>query len=222
MEIATEYEKQNQLLQSMQLQIEANKKLQKELHNTIIRLVPQELKGNIRVLCRVRSLLPNETGAISFPKNEENIGRGVVVSHSDIVANVEPNHREGEKCKLNIKYCKLAQVYIFAYGQSGSGKMNTMMGNPGNGEKGLIPMSLEQIFQTSKALNSNGWKYVSKMVDIYNDTIYDLLGGNSTSNLTTIIMFYVNEVFHHLKQSSKKRLYSSFQFLFLYPFKALQ
>lgn len=52
------------------------------------------------------------------------------------------------------------QVCIFAYGQTGSGKTYTMMGRPGHPEeKGLIPRSLEQIFQTKQSQQPQGWKY---------------------------------------------------------------
>ena len=54
----------------------------------------------------------------------------------------------------------LFQVCIFAYGQIGSGKTYTMMGRPGHlEEKGLIPRSLEQIFQTKQSQQPQGWKY---------------------------------------------------------------
>ena len=52
------------------------------------------------------------------------------------------------------------QVCIFAYGQTGSGKTHTMMGKPGSpDQKGLMPRSLEQIFETRQALQPQGWKY---------------------------------------------------------------
>lgn len=52
------------------------------------------------------------------------------------------------------------QVCIFAYGQTGSGKTYTMMGRPeAYDQKGLIPRSLEQIFQTSQSLLAQGWTY---------------------------------------------------------------
>lgn len=52
------------------------------------------------------------------------------------------------------------QVCIFAYGQTGSGKTYTMMGRPeAPDQKGLIPRSLEQIFQASQSLGAQGWKY---------------------------------------------------------------
>ena len=56
--------------------------------------------------------------------------------------------------------CFVFQVCIFAYGQTGSGKTYTMMGKPGQcDQKGLIPRSLEQIFQTRQSLLPQGWKY---------------------------------------------------------------
>ncbi|KAL5570446.1 hypothetical protein UlMin_027021 [Ulmus minor] len=60
-------------------------------------------------------------------------------------------------------------VCIFSYGQIGSGKTYTMMGRPEpQDEKGFIPRSLEQIFQTSQS-------------QIYNETICDLLATNWSS-----------------------------------------
>ena len=60
----------------------------------------------------------------------------------------------------NMEMFFLFQVCIFAYGQTGSGKTYTMMGRPGHPEeKGLIPRSLEQIFQTKQSQQPQGWKY---------------------------------------------------------------
>ena len=59
----------------------------------------------------------------------------------------------------------LFQVCIFAYGQTGSGKTYTMMGRPGQPEeKGLIPRSLEQIFQTRQSLQNQGWIYELQVI----------------------------------------------------------
>lgn len=84
---------------------------------------------------------------------------------------------------------------IFAYGQTGSGKTYTMMGRPDAPDlKGLIPRSLEQIFQTSQSLKDQGWKYTmqASILEIYNETIRDLLSyarkenGASSSKQYTI------------------------------------
>ena len=64
----------------------------------------------------------------------------------------------------------LWQVCIFAYGQTGSGKTYTMMGRPDAPElKGLIPRSLEQIFQASQSLKDQGWKYKMQVDILYPD-----------------------------------------------------
>jgi len=57
-------------------------------------------------------------------------------------------------------YGLLWQVCIFAYGQTGSGKTYTMMGRPDAPDlKGLIPRSLEQIFEISQSLKDQGWTF---------------------------------------------------------------
>ncbi|XP_077222386.1 kinesin-like protein KIN-14D [Tasmannia lanceolata] len=191
----TECEEQKKILQDLQtrlaeadLQIIEGEKLRKKLHNTIL-----ELKGNIRVFCRVRPLLPDddcggtEVEVVSYPTTTE-LGRGI-----DLMQNGQKypftfdkvfNH-EASQQDVFVEISQLVQsaldgykVCIFAYGQTGSGKTYTMMGRPeAREQKGLIPRSLEQIFQTSQLLSSQGWKYKmqASMLEIYNETIRDLL-----------------------------------------------
>ncbi|WVZ61398.1 hypothetical protein U9M48_011278 [Paspalum notatum var. saurae] len=64
-------------LQEAEQQILDGEKLRKKLHNAIL-----ELKGNIRVFCRVRPLLSNESGAVSYPKIGENVERGIELMHN--------------------------------------------------------------------------------------------------------------------------------------------
>lgn len=61
---------------------------------------------------------------------------------------------------LTTKIVRVKQVCIFAYGQTGSGKTHTMLGNPDiPGEGGVIPRSLEQVFQSSQSLSAHGWSF---------------------------------------------------------------
>nr|QWT43341.1 kinesin-like protein KIN14L [Citrullus lanatus] len=195
----SEYEEQKRYISDLQsrladaeLQITEGEKLRKKLHNTIL-----ELKGNIRVFCRVRPLLPDdgvETTAVSYPTSTEALGRGIDLSQSgqkypftfDKVFNHEASQQD-----VFVEISQLVQsaldgykVCIFAYGQTGSGKTYTMMGRPEAPEqKGLIPRSLEQIFQASQSLQSQGWKYKMQvsMLEIYNETIRDLLSTHRSS-----------------------------------------
>ncbi|KFK29228.1 hypothetical protein AALP_AA7G106500 [Arabis alpina] len=178
-------------LEEAELKLIEGEKLRKKLHNTI-----QELKGNIRVFCRVRPLLPGENSSddaktISYPTSLEALGRGIDLMQNGhkhcftfdkvFVPNASQEDVFVEISQLVQSALDGYKVCIFAYGQTGSGKTYTMMGRPGNlEEKGLIPRCLEQIFQTRQSLRSQGWKYELQvsMLEIYNETIRDLLSTN--------------------------------------------
>ncbi|KAJ8459696.1 hypothetical protein OPV22_032622 [Ensete ventricosum] len=205
-ETITEYEELKRTVDDLQdrlaeaeFQIVEAEKLRKKLHNTIL-----ELKGNIRVFCRVRPLLPDsdlsdtDREVVSYPTSIEYLGRGIDLTHNaqmysftfDKVFNHEASQED-----VFVEISQLVQsaldgykVCIFAYGQTGSGKTYTMMGNTGCAEqKGLIPRSLEQIFQTSQSLQCQGWKYKmqASILEIYNETIRDLLSPSRPSTLDT-------------------------------------
>ncbi|CAL5335784.1 unnamed protein product [Camellia sinensis] len=201
LETRTEFEEQKKLIHDLQcrlavaeVKIIEGENLRKKLHNTIL-----ELKGNIRVFCRVRPLLPDdgvgtEAKVFSYPTSTEALGRGI-----DLLQNGDSGQKhsftfdkvfmpDASQEDVFVEISQLVQsaldgykVCIFAYGQTGSGKTYTMMGRPGNPfQKGLIPRSLEQIFQTRQSLQSQGWKYEMQvsMLEIYNETIRDLLSVN--------------------------------------------
>ncbi|KAF5461053.1 hypothetical protein F2P56_020880 [Juglans regia] len=200
LETKTEFEGQKQLINELQKRLaDADSKLvegetlRKKLHNTIL-----ELKGNIRVFCRVRPILPDdgittEVKVISYPSSIEALGRGI-----DVVQNGQKHSFTFDKvfmpdAKQDDVFTEISQltqsaldgykVCIFAYGQTGSGKTYTMMGRPGYPEqKGLIPRSLEQIFQTRQSLQPQGWRFEMQvsMLEIYNETVHDLLSTNQS------------------------------------------
>ncbi|XWS27903.1 hypothetical protein CRYUN_Cryun25bG0020100 [Craigia yunnanensis] len=193
-----EFEGQKKLINELQNSLEdaefkliEREKLRKKLHNTIL-----ELKGSIRVFCRVRPQLPDDSSCnqgkvVSYPTSMEYLGQGI-----DMTQNGQKHCFTFDKVfmpdasqdEVFVEISQLVQsaldgykVCIFAYGQTGSGKTYTMMGRPGQlEEKGLIPRSLEQIFQTKQALQPQGWRYEMQvsMLEIYNETIRDLLSTN--------------------------------------------
>ncbi|CAO3628246.1 unnamed protein product [Cunninghamella blakesleeana] len=169
-------------------------KLRRKLHNTI-----QELKGNIRVFCRMRPSLPKEK-ALAQVKffNSENGEDKMELSEqvSSTLGKVStktypfafdkiftPDH---DQLKCFEEISQLVQsaldgfnVCIFAYGQTGSGKTFTMQGsNDKPDNMGMIPRAVHQIYDVAQKLSERGWSYSmeGQFLEIYNETIHDLLG----------------------------------------------
>ncbi|XP_074092663.1 kinesin-like protein KIFC1 isoform X2 [Macrotis lagotis] len=175
------------------------------LHNQL-----QELKGNIRVFCRVRPALPGEStpppGLILFPPGPNGASEpstrlsltrpcddrcsiigglpGPPVRYDFSFDRVFlPGSRQSEVFEEVSLLVQSAldgyPVCIFAYGQTGSGKTFTMEGGPGGDPQveGLIPRAVRHLFSVAKKLEAQGWSYtfVASYVEIYNETIRDLL-----------------------------------------------
>ncbi|XP_057896509.1 kinesin-like protein KIFC1, partial [Melospiza georgiana] len=171
----------------------------RRLHNDI-----QELRGNIRVFCRVRPLLPEELQRqrglphLHFPTGDT---RSLVLTRPD-------DSQVGRERRAELRYDfsfdrvfppgasqqdifkeiqLLVQsaldgypVCIFAYGQTGSGKTFTMEGPapPGPPEsRGMIPRAVRHLFRGAHDLAGKGWQYgfSASFLEIYNEGLRDLL-----------------------------------------------
>ncbi|KAI8053442.1 C-terminal kinesin [Syncephalis plumigaleata] len=202
-ELQNEVKNNKELIATLEQKIREEETMRRRLHNTI-----QELKGNIRVFCRVRPPLRDE--AAKGKSTEESMphmklpsvmggkdielfqtsesadgSKSVVKSYPFAFDNVFPVHVKQEQVFEEIS--QLVQsaldgypVCIFAYGQTGSGKTYTMEGpnNPDSTSMGMIPRAVQQIFATAEKLKEKGWVYTmeGQFVEIYNETIHDLLG----------------------------------------------
>jgi kinesin family protein C1 len=170
--------------------LRAEETLRRKLHNQV-----QELKGNIRVFCRVRPVVggDEETPAtINFPdQNDES--KEIVVKGPETksaLGNVTASNNafsfdrvfdpSSANADIFDEISQLVQsaldgynVCIFCYGQTGSGKTHTM-----SSTDGMIPRAVNQIYETAKSLEEKGWKYkmIGSFVEIYNEEINDLLG----------------------------------------------
>mmetsp|Transcript_40788 Transcript_40788/g.93930 ORF Transcript_40788/g.93930 Transcript_40788/m.93930 type:complete len:1180 (-) Transcript_40788:101-3640(-) len=158
----------------------------RELHNAI-----QELKGNIRVLCRVRP----STDSANLPALREGGEMNKLAlslgpeSHSFAFDKVFlPSEQQQDIFSEVSGVVQSAldgyKVSIFAYGQTGSGKTYTMQGMEEPEHWGLIPRSLHQIFEKAEQMRHNGWKWSlqASFIEVYNETLRDLLGNNSASS----------------------------------------
>lgn len=165
--------------------------LRRKLHNQV-----QELKGNIRVFCRVRPSLNSEPASeitpmqypdesddakeinVMGPEEKSSLGS---VSRKNNTFTFDrvfgPNTQNGEVFDEISQLVQSAldgyNVCIFCYGQTGSGKTYTM-----SAEDGMIPRAVHQIYETAQSLEEKGWHYkmAGNFVEVYNENLNDLLG----------------------------------------------
>eukprot|EP00096_Caligus_rogercresseyi_P004993 TRINITY_DN1975_c0_g1_i1.p1 TRINITY_DN1975_c0_g1~~TRINITY_DN1975_c0_g1_i1.p1 ORF type:complete len:674 (+),score=264.64 TRINITY_DN1975_c0_g1_i1:56-2023(+) len=169
----------------------------RKLHNLI-----QELKGNIRVFCRLRPLLGEEVnthsgkvGHIDLKEDSKSLAllkspdspqdRGLKAKNTsydfefDRVFGPEASqvHVFEEISQLVQSAIDGYNVCVFAYGQTGSGKTFTMEGGESLNQEGMIPKTIRKIFKETGGLEEKGWTYKleATFVEIYNEEIRDLL-----------------------------------------------
>ena len=174
-------------ISDLQLQSITNRQLLKSLNNRL-----QELKGNIRVFCRLRPLLPEDH---SPPANIQFLGGNrIKIAGSDGKDKVFRFDRVfDQNSTQEMIFEDISQlvqsavdgykVSIFAYGQTGSGKTYTMEGPADCSDestKGVIQRSVEQIFSTAEELRRLGWVYRLRaaVTEVYNEQVRDLLEGS--------------------------------------------
>ncbi|XP_070816484.1 kinesin-like protein KIFC3 isoform X6 [Chaetodon trifascialis] len=164
--------------------------LRKKCHNELVRL-----KGNIRVFCRVRPVSQEEQDSadaktmLSFDSEDDAIlylsNKGKIMTFElDKVFSPQATQEEVfQEVQALVTSCIDGfNVCIFAYGQTGSGKTYTMEGvvdDPGINQRALRLLFSEV---TEKAPDWD-YKITVSMVEIYNETLRNLLGENPTDKL---------------------------------------
>ena len=192
---------QAEQIQTLESKRHKDENERRRLHNLI-----QELKGNIRVYCRVKPA--QDIKCIAYPDNDVD-ERSINIQEENRTT-ATGNVSEGKKYffqfdkvfrpnssqkEIFYEISQLVQsaldgfkVCIFAYGQTGSGKTYTMEGPPKDvisklepqqqqELSGMIPRSVDQIFETADQLKEKGWTFsiVASFLEIYNENIRDLL-----------------------------------------------
>ncbi|KAI5468069.1 P-loop containing nucleoside triphosphate hydrolase protein [Mariannaea sp. PMI_226] len=181
-------------------EIAQEKLIKEETERRVLFNKYQELKGNIRVMCRVRPALGNTEGEqarMAFPDDK--------TSSEILVAGPEERSSLGNVTRKNYPFefdrvfvpgtqnedifgeiSQLVQsaldgynVCIFCYGQTGSGKTYTM-----SSQDGMIPRATHMIYDTITKLKEKSWEYTMEgsFVEVYNEELNDLLTPNERSS----------------------------------------
>ncbi|TVU23081.1 hypothetical protein EJB05_32817 [Eragrostis curvula] len=153
----------------------------------------QELRGNIRVFCRIR---PLNLESISSMEHIGNDGSVMVCDPSKPQSTRKifqfnqvfgPTASQDEVYKETQPLIRSVMdgynVCIFAYGQTGSGKTHTMCGPSGGLPKdfGINYLALNDLFDISTSREDVKYDIRVQMVEIYNEQVRDLLGDDTSS-----------------------------------------
>ncbi|XP_041125040.1 kinesin-like protein KIFC3 isoform X7 [Polyodon spathula] len=164
--------------------------LRKKCHNELVKL-----KGNIRVFCRVRPSSkedgdgPDSKNVVTFDPEDDALmsiwhkGKPIAFELDKVFP---PQATQGDvfqEVQSLITSCIDGyNVCIFAYGQTGSGKTYTMEGVPQ--DPGINQRALRLLFSEVEEKVSD-WEFTItvSMVEIYNETLRNLLGDNPNEKL---------------------------------------
>ncbi|QCE07396.1 kinesin-like protein KIN-14U [Vigna unguiculata] len=155
------------------------KKLDKKRREALSKIL--DIKGSIRVFCRIRPNLVTEKRRISEPVSagpekirvkwggtrkdfefdkvftQETSQESVFVEVEPILRSAMDGHN----------------VCVFAYGQTGTGKTFTMDGT--NEQPGIIPRALEELFHQASLDSSSAFTFSMSMLEVYMGNLRDLL-----------------------------------------------
>lgn len=202
--------------------------LRRDLHNKL-----QELKGNIRVFCRIRPIFNSNLPLISIDIPNNNLN-----DEGCQILNLKSNDKSqsfyfdrifNQSLSNQLIFNEIWQliqssldgynVCVFAYGQTGSGKTFTMSQH----KSGIIPLSIGKLFIEIENLKNHDWTYTieGQFMEIYNETIVDLLSPNdsakheikhddnlattSITNITSIKVTSENQANLVLERAAKNR-----------------
>ncbi|CAJ0610437.1 unnamed protein product [Cylicocyclus nassatus] len=163
--------------------------LEKDETNRILNNYVVDLKGQIRVVVRVRPPLGKERDApithISYPcpfsikLDQGNLSQtynfqrvfGPNVTQARLFAYVE---------ELILSCLHGYNVSIIAYGQTGSGKTFTMRGGDDD-SAGVIPRAVRFLFRSRDKLSDLYWDFdfEASFLEVYNEEVYDLLANRN-------------------------------------------
>ncbi|XP_058003258.1 kinesin-like protein KIN-14L isoform X2 [Hevea brasiliensis] len=156
----------------------------------------QDLKGNIRVYCRIRPIIAGEkSNVIDFVGNDGSLmildplkpkkdGRKMFQFNRVFGPTATQDEVYNDTQPLIRSVMDGYNVCIFAYGQTGSGKTYTMTGPSGGSTKdmGINYLALNDLFQMSrKRKEVISYDIQVQMVEIYNEQVRDLLAEDSST-----------------------------------------
>ncbi|ETS76912.1 hypothetical protein PFICI_10786 [Pestalotiopsis fici W106-1] len=160
----------------------------------------QTLKGNIRVMCRIRPGRNDSANAqieTDVGEYDDHIGKMTLMvpikkydgeqlvdrsyDFERVFEQQEGNQVVFEEISQLVQSALDGQkVCVFAYGQTGSGKTFTMSAQ----QDSIIPSAMKMIYEQAESLKDAGWTYQmwGSFTEVYNEKLFDLLSDDGSRN----------------------------------------
>lgn len=174
---AAELESANKALQQRLAEAEFERI---KLHNQI-----QELKGNLRVYCRVRPVADDDADICLHTQDPDKlcVSRGCDGFYFSLDRVFGPHSGQGEIFNEMADIVQSSmdgyKVGIIAFGHAASGKTYALQGADGPGCAGLIPRALMKICRLTQGMRTKGWTWSLQVsvMELCNENLRDLLRG---------------------------------------------
>lgn len=154
----------------------------RKIHNGI-----EDLKGSVRVFCRVRPLSSKEKGQGDTDITRQVDGMTLALKQQfsevnfgfDAVFTPGTQEQVFEDCRDLVQSAVDGyNVTMFAYGQTGAGKTFTMYGVPG--QEGTAPRTIDELFRiTARDSGRFNFTVMASMLELYRNDLVDLLNKSS-------------------------------------------
>ncbi|KAF7043023.1 hypothetical protein CFC21_052487 [Triticum aestivum] len=192
-------------ISTLQEEISALRSRQRHLNRTRREALDKliDLKGSIRVFCRVQPSISTSNIKIKSPVTveQENIAvRAVGIKKDFSVDRVFDQESTQDDVFHEVRPILRSaldghNVCILAFGQTGTGKTYTMEGTSDN--LGLVPRAIQELFSHAAQDTSSTYSFSISMLEVYMGSLRDLLAprqqplfrsieGNTTCNLSIL------------------------------------
>ena len=169
-------------IEELEARAQESELIRRRLHNTF-----QELRGNLRVIARVRPPIASDRCNGRSPAVWVEGDATVCVKYKEKTSRFTYDGAFGTDSTQEEVFDEVSNfvqsaldgydVCLFTYGQTGSGKTYTMQGVGEDSARGIVPRSIEKIMAEVERLRDVGWEYSLEVsfVEIYREVVRDLL-----------------------------------------------
>ncbi|XP_022155400.1 kinesin-like protein KIN-14U [Momordica charantia] len=171
-------------IEQLRLKLRRSDEKRREALNKIL-----DIKGSIRVFCRVRPFLLTDRRRICDP---------ISLEREKVMVRSLGSRKEFEFDKVFSKEASQDEIYvevepiiqsaldgrnvcIIAYGQTGTGKTYTMDGRME--QPGIVPRALDMLFRQTSVANSCTITFSMSMLEVYMGSLRDLLAPKAGSRM---------------------------------------